>query len=106
MVVVLMNAAKDTPTAVRKRFAIGVPVIYAPELAKRCGVYSTPQAVILAKGNKLYYRGNYNLTRYCTDPKTEFAKQALDNLLNHVEQTEFQPLATRAYGCSLPECTL
>jgi hypothetical protein len=71
-------------------------------LAADVGVYSTPQAVILAADGSLYYRGNYNRARYCDDRRTEFARIALDALLAGDALPPLPPEATNAYGCALP----
>ncbi|MCS6821844.1 MAG: hypothetical protein NZ551_08235, partial [Microscillaceae bacterium] len=73
------------------------------EIAQQCGVYSTPQAVILNTKNQLYYRGNYNRARYCTDKKTNYAQMAMDSLLAQKPPPNFGLLATKAYGCELPQ---
>jgi hypothetical protein len=69
-------------------------------LAASCGVYSTPQAVILSPGKQLFFRGNYNSSRYCTNKKSEYARQALDNLLHNLPVVH-NPSAITAYGCRL-----
>ncbi len=69
--------------------------------AIKCGVYSTPQAVIIDTNRKLYYRGNYNKARYCVDPKSNFAQMAVDSLLWGRSAPEFGPLASIAYGCGI-----
>ena len=71
-------------------------------IAAACGVYSTPQAVILDAAGRLIYRGNYNSGRYCTEPQSEYARLALDALLAHAPLTHFPDNAIRAYGCALP----
>jgi len=70
-------------------------------LAKACGVYSTPQAAIIQLDNKLYFRGNFNRSRYCTDPNSNFVQMALDSLLNNKAAPFFSELATRSYGCEI-----
>lgn len=70
-------------------------------LAKACGVYSTPQAALIQTDNKLYFRGNYNRSRYCTDMNTNFVQMALDSLLAHREPPHFIELATQSYGCTI-----
>jgi hypothetical protein len=102
--IVLMTDKPYTASEMRKRFNIDVPVIRDSSLALATGVYSTPQAVILQGNRKLYYRGNYNKTRYCTDEKTSYAKIALDNLLADHKSFQFDRLALQAYGCTLPNC--
>jgi hypothetical protein len=76
-------------------------------VARAAGVYSTPQAVVLARDGRLVYRGNYNTSRYCTDPRTEFVRIALDHLVDPAPPPG-APLAGAlessppAYGCRLP----
>ncbi len=72
------------------------------EIARRCGVYSTPQAVLLDTEGALYYRGNYNLTRYCSNKDTEFVRIALDSLVKSAPSPHFPDVATISYGCELP----
>jgi hypothetical protein len=71
------------------------------KLAKACGVYSTPQAAIIQTDNKLYFRGNYNRSRYCTDKSSNFVQMALDSLLSLKKPPHFIELATQSYGCEL-----
>lgn len=72
------------------------------ELAHRFGVYSTPQAVILDVSDKLYYRGNYNRSRYCTEPESEFVRLALVACLAKEPLPVFSADAAIAQGCALP----
>ena len=72
------------------------------QLASACGVYATPQAVVIGKDHQLFYRGNYNKSRYCTQPETNYAEQALTALVRGEPAPAFSPLATQAYGCELP----
>lgn len=103
-IVVLVTAKDYEAQEIKERYLLDVPVIKDEGLAKRCGVYSTPQAVILDGARKLYYRGNYNRNRYCTDKKTNYAEQALMQLINNSPQIKFNQFALRAYGCQLPGC--
>jgi hypothetical protein len=73
-------------------------------MARSMGVYSTPQLVLLDAQNQLYYRGNYNQARYCTNPETFYAKMAIDSLINGELYTIPNP-AFIAYGCSLEQHT-
>ena len=73
------------------------------KLAKACGVYSTPQAALIQTNNKLYYRGNYNRARYCTDKNSNFVEMALDSLVANKKAPHFSTLATRSYGCNIRE---
>ncbi len=68
-------------------------------IAREAGVYSTPQAVVVDERGRLVYRGNYNVSRYCVDPRTEFARLALESLV--AKQSVTLP-ETDAYGCELP----
>jgi len=90
---------------IQKRFGLTVPVLTDTTLAASCGVYSTPQAVIIDVHQQLFYRGNYNKSRYCTDKKTEYAKMALASLLSNRQHGPFDSYALKAYGCELPTCT-
>jgi hypothetical protein len=104
-VIVVMNNNLYSAKQIRDKFDLDLPVIFDATLAASCGVYSTPQAVLLNKYHVLYYRGNYNSSRYCTDEKTSYAKIALEGLLHNHEKIFFNQLALRAYGCQLPQCT-
>jgi hypothetical protein len=102
--IVVMSNKKYTTEEIQDRYGISIPVFFDTAIAAACGVYSTPQAAIIDKDDHLYYRGNYNSTRYCTDKKTEYARIALDALLSN-NQIEFAPAALTAYGCTLPKCS-
>ncbi|MDB4905175.1 MAG: AhpC/TSA family protein [Mucilaginibacter sp.] len=104
-VVVVMNNKYYTAKAIQDKFDLNVPVLFDTSIAVSCGVYSTPQAVLLDTQHQLYYRGNYNRSRYCTDEKTSYAKMAITGLLHDHARLIFDRLALRAYGCSLPNCT-
>lgn len=71
-------------------------------IARQAGVYSTPQGVILHGDGKLYFRGNYNLGRYCTAPANEFVRRALEACVANQPLPEFPEAATIALGCALP----
>lgn len=103
--VVLMTKDKDyTATQIQERFDLEVPVLKDTSLAGMCGVYSTPQAVLLDTEHTLYYRGNYNRSRYCTNEKSNYAQMAIDSLLHNNQHPVFNKYALTAYGCSLPTC--
>jgi hypothetical protein len=82
---------------------LDMPAIADPDgrIAATCGVYSTPQAVVLDGAGRLYFRGNYNANRYCTDAASEFARLALDSLMSGGPPPRFRA-ADIAYGCELP----
>lgn len=104
--VVLLTDKYYTPKEVQRKFNLTVPVVVDPAMAVKCGVYSTPQAAIINTDQKLYYRGNYNQSRYCTNENTEYAKIALNGMLQHNTHLVFNQFALKAYGCRLPNCTL
>ena len=104
-IVVMSKDSSYTEQSIRDKFDLAVPVLFDKTIATSCGVYSTPQAVILDANHNLYYRGNYNRSRYCTDSKSNFAQMALDSLLNNNHTPLFSELATTSYGCQLPNCT-
>jgi thiol-disulfide isomerase/thioredoxin len=103
--IVVMSDKNYSAGQIQNRFDIDIPVLFDPSLAASYGVYSTPQAVIIDINQKLYYRGNYNRTRYCTDKKSNYAQQALDSLLSHKDSVVFNQFALKAYGCQLPNCS-
>jgi hypothetical protein len=90
---------------IRDKYDLKVQVTSDQSIAEACGVYSTPQAVILDAQSDLYYRGNYNRSRYCTDNRSNFAQMAIDSLLNKNLNPTFSQYALKAYGCQLPYCT-
>jgi hypothetical protein len=102
--IVVINNDKYTEKEIQDKFGVDLPVFFDPALAASCGVYSTPQAVILNPGHELYYRGNYNKSRYCTDKNTNYAELALNALLSRSADISFDHYALTAYGCQL-ECT-
>jgi hypothetical protein len=102
--IVVMNNADYTAKKVQDKYGLSIPVFFDSSIAARCGVYSTPQAVILDPARKLYYRGNYNRSRYCTDAKSNYAQLALEGLLRKRTDLRFDRLALTAYGCRLPNC--
>lgn len=73
------------------------------KIASAYGVYATPQAVLVDREGKLFYRGNYNKSRYCTAKASNYAELALVALLNNQRPPVFDFYATQAYGCELPE---
>jgi hypothetical protein len=103
--VVVISNKEYTENEIQNKFDIKIPVLFDTAIAASCGVYSTPQAVIIDTNQKLYYRGNYNKSRYCSDKKTEYARIALDSLLHHNPNVVFDQFALKAYGCELPKCS-
>ncbi|HEY4338037.1 MAG TPA: redoxin domain-containing protein [Puia sp.] len=105
--IVVMSETKFTAAELQAKFDLPypIPVLNDSAVAAACGVYSTPQAVIIDKDRRLFYRGNYNRSRYCNDEKTGYARLALAGLLDNNYTQHFDPLALKAYGCQLPSCT-
>lgn len=105
-VVVLTDDNRYTQEDIQDRLNLQIPVAFDSSLAAACGVYSTPQAVLIDTESKLYYRGNYNKSRYCTNKETNFAQQAIDSLLLQRSNPIFGEAALKSYGCSLPTCEM
>ena len=104
-IVVVINSEKEYSNKdIQGKFGLNIPVYFDRGIADACGVYSTPQAAIISTDNKLFYRGNFNKSRYCTDKKSNYAQMALDSLLNKKYNPVFSPFAIKAYGCELPTC--
>lgn len=103
IVVLNENKTYNAPE-IQEKYNITVPILFEKMIADSCGVYSTPQAVIIKTDQTLYYRGNYNKSRYCTSKESEYARIAIDSLLNYNPDPEFNPYALKAYGCTLPDC--
>jgi thioredoxin-related protein len=91
--------------SLKKIYTLNIPLVKDSnrDLARLCGVYATPQAVLLSHSGQLLFRGNYNLARYCTQEKTNFAEISLIQVLQGEEIPDFGRQATQAWGCSLPE---
>jgi thiol-disulfide isomerase/thioredoxin len=103
--VVVLNNKEYTAKEVQKKFDLDIPVSFDSTIAAECGVYSTPQAVLLDATHHLYFRGNYNKSRYCADPRSNYAQMAIDSLFGNVSRPVFAAYALKAYGCTLPACT-
>jgi thiol-disulfide isomerase/thioredoxin len=103
--VVIMSGKHFTTHQIQQKLNLDIPVFFDSAIAANCGVYATPQAAIIDANGKLFYRGNYNRSRYCSDEKTGYAKIALTSLLNQQSLQNFSQYAFKAYGCELPKCT-
>jgi len=103
--VIALTNKQYTEKDIQQKFDLAIPVVFDSSYAAACGVYSTPQAAIINTDKRLYYRGNYNKSRYCTDKKTNYAEIAIDALLAELGQPRLDPEATVSYGCTLPTCT-
>lgn len=112
--VAVIQVEQEQDGEVRQRNLTATARLFGPEteavvdeggkIAAACGVYSTPQAVILAPDARrtLLFRGNYNSSRYCADPQTEFARLALEAVTGHRALPPESRSAMLAYGCELP----
>jgi hypothetical protein len=103
-VVVISRNATYTQSDIQQKFGLNIPVLFDQSIAAKCGVYSTPQAVLIDTDHKLYYRGNYNKSRYCTDKNSNYAQMAIDSLLIQQRNPKFSQYALTSYGCTLPTC--
>jgi hypothetical protein len=101
-VAVLRGGPAARVKAQYETLGLGIPAVLDEGLSEALGVYSTPQAVVVDRDGRLYYAGNYNLTRYCRARETEFARLALEGLRAGTPPPAFAPAATVAYGCPLP----
>jgi hypothetical protein len=104
-IVVLCKEKEYTEREIQDKFDLDIPVSFDETLANTCGVYSTPQAVVIDREQKLFYKGNYNKSRYCTDKNSNYAQMAIDSLLNNHYNVAFDQYALKAYGCELPFCS-
>lgn len=103
--VVVMTDKQFSVKEIQDKFGLNIPVSFDKSIADACGVYSTPQAVIIDSTQRLYYRGNYNKSRYCSDKNSNYAELALKAYLGENINPVNDSLALKAYGCKLPSCT-
>ena len=98
------NAADTNAKEEFESMKLRMPVVYDQKgrVSEALGVYGTPQAAILDRDGRLYYRGNYNKSRYCADEATEYARIALDALAANQPAPAMPREATITYGCPLP----
>lgn len=87
----------------KEKYDLGIDIHLDKDgsIAKKLGIYSTPQAVLI-KNQQIYFSGNYNKARFCTTKNTKFASLALSAMVEGKEPPVFPELATVAYGCELP----
>lgn len=72
------------------------------EVSTAMGVYGTPQAVILDGEGRLYYRGNYNQSRFCPQESTEYVRLALTALAGGRALPPLPKEAGIPFGCPRP----
>lgn len=102
--IIMLSNKYYTVKEIQEKFDLHTPVFFDAPTAVASGVYSTPQVALPECRRRLFYRGNYNAGRYCTNERTNFAAMAVRNLLGNNRHMVFTALALRAYGCSLPGC--
>ncbi|MBT1689127.1 TlpA family protein disulfide reductase [Dawidia soli] len=106
--VILQTDDDDARDEFNAKYALDVPVIADRDgrISDMCGIYATPQAVILNDASRIYFKGNYNKSRFCTHKQTRFVDIALDSLVAHRPLPVFvQHELTLPYGCELPSDT-
>lgn len=101
---VVLQIEKEGAVEKFKKLELNIPYVedIKGDIALAYGVYSTPQAVILDRTGKLFYRGNYNKSRYCSLKSSEYARFALEAMLREEKMDELPVYAKIAYGCQLP----
>ncbi|MCU0382445.1 MAG: hypothetical protein MUF68_00130 [Cyclobacteriaceae bacterium] len=90
-----------------KKYFTDLPITVLQDNAQQSltsafGVYATPQAVVLTTNATVFYKGNYNKARYCTQKESNYAQIAMQALLAGKQPPVFNAMATTAYGCTLP----
>jgi len=103
MYFVIREMDRDVVDEIKNNITVDVTLVIDEngEIAKQTGVYSTPQGVILDSDYNLYFRGNYNRSRYCTIKTYNYVEMAMDSILNNRPPPQFDYFATTAYGCSI-----
>jgi hypothetical protein len=102
MIVVVGNGTY-TADEINNKFNIDATIVFDKSIAIKCGVYATPQLVLLNSQHRLFYRGNYNRNRYCADEKTNYAKFAIEGLLGN-NKLLLNRSALKPYGCQFIQC--
>jgi hypothetical protein len=72
------------------------------QLARACGVYTTPQAAMVEAAGKRYYRGNYHKNRYCTSPYSNYTQMAINSLLASMPAPTLNDLAPPHTAANCP----
>jgi hypothetical protein len=103
--VVVQSEDSDAAERFQRKYELDIPVIVDSKgsISDKCGIYATPQAVILNRNSTLYFKGNYNKARFCTKKETRFVEIALDYLMKEEPLPLFMQYAvSEPYGCTLP----
>lgn len=103
--VIIQSENPDDVEQFQDKYELTVPIILDPSgaIADKCGIYATPQAVILDQNSAVYFKGNYNKARFCTQKETRFVEIALNYLLKEEPLPAFMHYAVAdPFGCTLP----
>jgi peroxiredoxin len=103
--IVLQSDEDNAEHEFKERYDLDLPILVDREgvISDMCGIYSTPQAVILNERSVIYFKGNYNKSRFCTRKETRYVEIALDSLIQNRPLPMFvQNELTLPYGCVLP----
>lgn len=89
----------------QEKYELGLPTLLDKDgvISDICGIYSTPQAVIIDENSNLYFKGNYNKARFCTRKETRYVETAIGHLLDNEQlPLDVAMSMTQPYGCTLP----
>jgi len=103
--VILQTEDESAVQKFKNKYDLDLPVLLdrSGAISDATGIYSTPQCVLLDSSSTIYFKGNYNLTRYCTRKETSFADLAAQNLLNGKSLPPWIVTELSVpYGCQLP----
>jgi peroxiredoxin len=103
--VVIQSEDESDQDRFNKKYDLDIPTILDKDgsISDKCGIYATPQGVLLDKDYTIYFKGNYNLARYCTKRETKFAELAIGHLLkNEPLPLALQYALKEPFGCQLP----
>jgi peroxiredoxin len=104
-VVILQSSDESQIAEFKTKYELNVPVLADKngQISDMCGIYATPQAVILNNSSQVYFKGNYNKSRFCTHKQTRFVEIALDSLVANRPLPAFVLTELMSpYGCELP----
>jgi hypothetical protein len=103
--VVIQSEDDDAAERFQQKYDLDIATVIDKKgmLSDKCGIYATPQAVILDQNSVIYFKGNYNRARFCTKKETRFVEMAIGYLMKKEPLPLFMQYAVGdPYGCSLP----
>ena len=103
--VVIQSEEEGAAKKFEEKYELALPTILdvGGAISDLCGIYATPQAVILDNLGKLFFKGNYNKARFCTRKETRFVDLALEHLIaGKTLPLDIRMALTQPYGCTLP----